>query len=197
MNLPYTYQLTFGAEPDFQLEVDLELPDGKREQVNLPPTGLQPHARQLRYDALAYVTGLEIGSELTESILPQGITASLLERYGAQRATFRCRAHNPLGRDRVLAGADEEAADTWETIYQATIWKTADGGIRLLKQESAAESAPGTTPSGGTAPGGTSGGTSLPIELRGVPATPVPDATQPLNRPAGAEQPPLENPSPR
>jgi hypothetical protein len=201
MNLPYTYQLTYGAEPDYQLEIDLELADGAREQVILPPVDLQPHARQLRYNALAYLTGLEIGNDMTESVLPQGITAGLLEQFGATRANFRCRAHNPLGRDRVLAGADPQAADTWETLYQATIWMTDDGQIRLLKQESAAESAPGAVPRGGTPSGGSPTDGSLPFELPSNSAVPPPDATRspnrPTERPAAGDQLPLEFPPPR
>src|SRR5262245_1503915 len=76
MNLPYTYQLTFGEEPDYRIEADLEFADGKRERVLLPPVAhLRPGIRQRRLEALASNVSSELGNDLTESILPQGITA--------------------------------------------------------------------------------------------------------------------------
>lgn len=149
MNLPYTYHLTFGGEDldfDHQLEVDLELPDGSHKLVMIPPTTAWPRTRYNRYQMLAFNTALGVGQDGVESILPQGITAGLLDQYGATRANFRCRVHLALGRDRIQAGADPQAAETWRTVYDAAIWKTADGQIRLLKQESASDTAPSAAP---------------------------------------------------
>lgn len=180
MNLPYTYQLTYGAEPDYQIAVDLEMPDGATKSVLLPPADLWPHARQQRFEALAYSVGNNIGDEAGESVLPELIMTGLFDQYGATRGTFRCRAHNPLGRDRVLAAADPQGADTWENIYQATIWRTNDGPVRILKQESAAESAPGAATNGDAAAGSSPvPGTTLPTASN----TPLPDATLPSTQP--------------
>ena len=185
MNLPYTYHLTFGGEDfDFehQLEVDLELPDGQRKLVILPGPGLWPRSRHNRYQMLAFNTAAGIGQENIETILPQGITYGLLDQYGATRANFRCRVHLGLGRDRIIAKADPQAPETWRTVYEAAIWKTPDGQIRLLKQESARDSAPGAAPTGSSNGAQTNW---TPPPLNGEPtlpaATPSPGAAAPTN----------------
>src|SRR5690606_20742068 len=89
MNLAYTYHLTFGNEEldfDHQLDVDLEFPDGKTQLVVIPPPDVWPHSRYLRYQMLAQNTAFGVGQDTVESVLPEGIAGSLLDRYGATRA---------------------------------------------------------------------------------------------------------------
>ncbi|MBL9122434.1 MAG: hypothetical protein JNG90_02300, partial [Planctomycetaceae bacterium] len=128
-----------------------------------------------------------VGQDSVESILPRGITAGLLDQTGATRANFRCRVHLGLGRDRVLAAADPFAADTWRTVYEATIWRAADGEIRLLKQESASDSAPSAAPAGNPAEWS-------PPPLDGQPARPAGDLPANPAPPGPASAPPA-NPS--
>lgn len=189
MNLPYTYHLTFGGEDldfDHQLEVDLELADGQHKVVVIPADGIWPRSRMQRYQMLAFNTAVGVGQDGIETLLPQGIASGLLEQYGATRANFRCRLHAPLGRDRILAKADPQAADTWRTVYEATIWKSADGQIRLLKQEAASDSAPGAAPTGAQPNSGAEQNWNPPA-LDGTPAlpaattAPTPTAVLPTN----------------
>lgn len=202
MNLAYTYHLMFGGEEldyDHQIDVELELADGATRTVTIPPADIWPRSRNLRYQMLALNTASMVGQDTVEGTLPQGITSALLDQNDATRGTFRCRVHSPLGRDRILAGADPQAADTWRTVYSAVIWKTDQGQVRLLKQESAMESAPGAAPTAAPADNDPTGGAPPPINPNApLPATPqggrTPSLYDALNDPPSERAPDAPSP---
>lgn len=139
------YSLTY-ADPedaDHSVEVELELPDGKRQTVVLPPPEIKAAQRRRRYVRLTTVAGLLSGNADVESLLPQAIASHLMARYGATGGTIRCRRNFLISIDQAAdtRGKGPPIYSESETLFEASI-VVLGGRVQLLKTESATDSAP-------------------------------------------------------
>lgn len=145
------WRLTQGSafDVDHYFQVELNLPDGRVETIELPPQGLAPNERLRHYQMLALAAGVFAESNVQESNLPLGVAQGLVTRHEATGGTIRVRRHLLPDRDaygRYLEGGsqaeDLNAPNYWQTVYEARILVTG-GAVSLLRSEAGSESAPG------------------------------------------------------
>jgi hypothetical protein len=142
MDLSYAYTLTYGPttgpglDAQVEVEVELDLPDGKKETIVLPASNLISRQRMRRYQLLAAqsVARLE-GNATLESVVPQAIAQRLVTETGATGGTIRCRWKQ------LPTEAFRTTGEQQNTAYEARIL-VADGQVELLKREAASEAAP-------------------------------------------------------
>ncbi len=98
MDISHYYVLTYGASPeptgDSQcwIEAELDLPDGSKKSVILPPTN-NSSQRFKHYDSLARRSVLEAMTRnpTIEGILPHGVARALVAETGATGGTIKLR----------------------------------------------------------------------------------------------------------
>ncbi len=140
------YYLTHAlpTDVDFTCQVDFDGPEGVRQEVTIPPSGLQPLIRARRYQAIANAAGTMADPDANEdlaSVLPKALAGAILKQHGATLGNIRLRAHYiPQIEDMGEVAAGRRAPPT-NDIYEAKVFVTGDS-IELLKKANKLDVAP-------------------------------------------------------
>jgi hypothetical protein len=147
MDLPYTYHLTYGptdgppgetfdADARHWIEVELNLPGGKQQKVELPAAGSAAGQMQRRYTNLARRACGLAESTTYASMIPFAVSSALVHQTGATGGTVRLWQQKLPARPPYRTVAEQPRA-----LFEAAIL-VSGGKIQLFKKESATDSAP-------------------------------------------------------
>lgn len=163
MDLSYDFALTQDTifNIDHAVSVEVSLPDGGSEQVNLPDDSTWPGTRYRRYQNLAENMAVLSGDPDREALLPRAIAASVMNRHGVDEANITLRGHYILRPEDVyssdLSMRDPYHERRYRTVYSAKVLRDGDQ-VGLVKTSS--DELPGESPN---APSSTA---PAPVEAR-------------------------------
>ncbi len=144
LDAQHTYNLTnnlFRMDPDFDVRfnVDLKMPDGTTQTVNWPEVEWSSGQRRQRYETmLLYAASVPRGSAI-EGTIPQGVAARLVRERGATGGEIRLQGRRLPAEMFQPIGAEYQTPLRWKILVN-------DQAVSLVKIESAADSAPVTSP---------------------------------------------------
>jgi len=191
MDLSYMFHLTYYdgmlnfEDTDYFIEVDVPRPDGTTEHVVVAPDRAVPPIRSMRFGRLARVAAIAAGSgnDNMVSLLPTAVAGRMMLEEQASNLTFRVRRrvlqNLMLPEDDPRAAAernrDPDGPASFQTVYEARVFRTDDGEINVAELKAASDmAAPQGTPPRAASPEPAAPPAATAPDSSSTPTTPNP-----------------------